>query len=123
MPITSAKTPMESPGWKKHPLCFCWASLPHHEQPRKRLTGTTRCLPGQGTFFQAKNGGYVAASLSSERAAHDIPCLPAITSLSIHLKWCFLSFAARLGQSRRGNVAATCWQQLNPGHIFSLHSL
>ena len=54
MLITSAKTPMENQEWKKHPLCFCWASLLHHKQPRKCVKGTTRCLPGQGTFFQGK---------------------------------------------------------------------
>lgn len=51
MLITSAKTPMEA----QHSLCFCWASLLHHKQPRKCVMGTTRCLPGQGTFFQAKS--------------------------------------------------------------------
>lgn len=55
MLATSAKMPMESQEWKKHPLCFHWASLLHHKQPRKCMMGTTRCLPGQGTFFQAKS--------------------------------------------------------------------
>jgi len=49
-----SKTPMENQEWKKHSPRFRWASLPHHKQPRKCVMGTTRCLPGQSTFFQAK---------------------------------------------------------------------
>lgn len=46
---TSGKTRVE-----QHPLSFCWALL-HPKQLRKCVMGTTRCLPGQGTFFQAKS--------------------------------------------------------------------
>lgn len=53
--LTSAKTPMENQEWKKHPPCFPWAPLVHCEQPRKCVMGMTRCLPGQGTFLQAKS--------------------------------------------------------------------
>lgn len=50
----SQGTNVKNQEWKTHPLCFCWALL-HPKQPRKCMMETTRCLPGQGTFFQAKS--------------------------------------------------------------------
>lgn len=55
MLITSAKKLMENQEWNKHPLCFCRASLLHHEQPRECVVGTERSLLSRAHLFQASS--------------------------------------------------------------------